>query len=324
MSGLLQYPDSWVIAPPSLQDLAMKYRACVKFIMAGLVLMIGCDQKDKTTQSDITTSKSYNLKGIVRKIDPKTGEVTISHEEIVGFMPKMTMPFLLKKKGMLEGIKIDDQVEGTLKVDSKGKDVQGFELTDLKVVGHVSKLDEIDATAVSSTIEVLKPGEVVPDFSMTTQDGKPLKLADLRGKVVVLSFIYTRCPSPEFCPAMDAKFAELARRIGANAERAGQIRLLSVSFDPEHDTPEVLKVHAARRGARPPLWTFAVASHEELSKVIGSLGLTYIPGTREIDHNLRAAVIGPDGRLGLLEMGQGWSPVELLKTVYKLIPDVEK
>jgi protein SCO1/2 len=313
-----------VIAPPPFEDLAMKYRACVKFIMAGLVLILGCDQKPATPKPDLATSKSYSLKGVVRKIDQETGEVTISHEEIVGFMPKMTMPFLLKQKNLLEGIKVDDQVEATLKVDSEGKDVKGFELTDLKVVGHVSKPDEADASLVRVTTDVLRPGELVPDFLMTTQDGKPLKLADLRGKVVVLSFIYTRCPLPDFCPAIDKKFAELARRIGTNGERAGKIRLLSVSFDPEHDTPEVLREHAARRGAKPPLWMFAVASHEELSKIVGSLGLTYIPGTREIDHNLRAAVIGPDGRLGLLEMGQGWSPVEVLKTVYKLMPEVEK
>ena len=144
---------------------------------------------------------------------------------------------------------------------------------------------------------LLKPGEPVPDFAMTTQDGSTLRLSDLRGEVVVLTFIYTRCPMPEFCPAMDAKFAELARRISAAPGRSDRVRLLSVSFDPEHDTPEVLAAHAARRGARPPLWTFAAASHRSWPRSPGPLGLTYVPGTREIEHNLRAAVIGPDGRL---------------------------
>jgi protein SCO1/2 len=94
-----------------------------------------------------------------------------------------------------------------------------------------------------------------------------------------------------------------------------------VSFDPEHDTPEVLKAHAGRRGAKPPLWTFAVASHEELSKIAGPLGLTYVPGTREIDHNLRAAVIGPDGRLAVVEVGKDWTSAEVFKSVLGLIPD---
>ncbi len=124
---------------------------------------------------------------------------------------------------------------------------------------------------------MLEPGEPVPDFAMTTQDGKTLRLSDLRGKVVVLTFIYTRCPLPDFCPLMDGKFAELARTVAAVPGRAEQVRLLSVSFDPEHDTPEVLAKHAKLRGAKPPLWTFAVASHEELRKVAAPLGLTYGP-----------------------------------------------
>ena len=155
----------------------------------------------------------------------------------------------------------------------------------------------------------------MPDFAVTTQEGRTLRLSDLRGEVVALTFIYTRCPLPDFCPAMDAKFADLARRISAVPGRADRVRLLSVSFDPEHDTPAVLAAHASRRGAVPPLWTFAVASHEELARVAGPLGLTVAPGSREIAHNLRTAVIGPDGRLARLEAGQGWAPADLLRTI---------
>ncbi len=164
----------------------------------------------------------------------------------------------------------------------------------------------------------------MPDFAVTTQEGRTLRLSDLKGEVVILTFIYTRCPLPEFCPAMDARFADLARRISTVSARAERLRLLSVSFDPEHDTPEVLAAHAGRRGAKPPLWTFAVASHEELAKVAGPFGLSYVPGTREIEHNLRTAVIGPDGKLARLEPGPGWSPAELLKTAYSLIPPERK
>ncbi len=118
---------------------------------------------------------------------------------------------------------------------------------------------------------------MVPDFTMTTQEGRTLALSELRGKVVVLTFIYTRCPLPDFCPLMDRKIKELAGKVDAMPGRAEQVRLLSVSFDPEHDTPEVLRKHAQVQGARPPLWTFAVASHDELAKVAGPLGLMYGP-----------------------------------------------
>ncbi len=190
-----------------------------------------------------------------------------------------------------------------------------MDLVDLAVVRRPSAAQGAAIPPTEPATETLKPGDLVPDFTVTTQEGRELKLGDLKGEVVVLTFIYTRCPLPEFCPAMDLKFADLARRISAVPGRSDRIRLLSISFDPEHDTPEVLAAHAARRGAKPPLWTFAVASNPELARVAGRFGLAYAPGTRDFNHNLRTAVIGPDGRLALLEVGPGWTPAaDLLRT----------
>ena len=179
------------------------------------------------------------------------------------------------------------------------------------------------AVQVKTVPRMLEVGESVPDFAMTTQEGETLNLSDLRGKVVALTFIYTRCPLPDFCPLMDRKFEELADRIGAIAGRAEHVRLLSVSFDPEHDTPEVLRKHAENLGARPPLWRFAVASHGELGKVAAPLGLTYGPAAGEIIHNLSTAVIDPQGRLVRIDVGassRGWKSADLLKVIYSRIP----
>ena len=154
-----------------------------------------------------------------------------------------------------------------------------------------------------------------------------VKLSDLRGKVVVLTFIYTRCPLPDFCPLMDRKFADLAQKINTFPARAQHIRLISLSFDPEHDQPDVLRKHAAIRGAVPPLWTFAVASHDELAKIAAPLGLFYEPGTNEIAHNLSTAVIDPHGKLARLDVGtqrNRWETTDLLKSIYSLLPDVEQ
>jgi protein SCO1/2 len=167
---------------------------------------------------------------------------------------------------------------------------------------------------------VLKPGETVPDFAMTTQDGKPLHLSDLRGNVVVLTFIYTRCPLPDFCPLIDRKFKALADKLALVPARAEHARLLSVSFDPEHDTPETLRKHARLKGAEPPLWSFAVASHDELQKVAPSLGLSYLPGENEIAHSLSTAIIDAEGKLVRLETGRSWDPTDFFKTIYPLLP----
>jgi protein SCO1 len=139
----------------------------------------------------------------------------------------------------------------------------------------------------------------------------------------VLTFIYTRCPLPDFCPLMDRKFSDLSGHLSAFAGRARYVRLISLSFDPEHDTPEVLRRHAQIRGAAPPLWSYAVASHDELAKIAAPLGLFYAPGKDEVAHNLCTAIIDRQGRLARLEVGtkrNEWTTADLLKTVYSLIP----
>jgi protein SCO1/2 len=305
----------------------MRLRACVMVGLVALGLAAGCGRDGPIVAPKPTTdSRTIKLKGVVRKVDVASGEVTIAHEAIPGFMPAMTMPFTLKNKASLEDIQPGDEVEGTLRVESVGGEVKDYDLVDLTATGRSIEPPSapIGVGSTGPDPALLKPGDLMPDLAVTTQEGRTLRLSELRGKVVALTFIYTRCPLPEFCPAMDAKFADLARRLSVVPGRADRVRLLSVSFDPEHDTPTVLAEHARRRGARPPLWTFAVASHEELDRVAGPLGLTVAPGSREISHNLRTVVIGPDGRLVRLESGQGWITREVLRTITDLISTAPK
>jgi protein SCO1 len=272
-------------------------------------------------------STDYQLKGVVKKVDLARGSVTIAHEAIPGFMGAMTMPFFPTDRGELEGVAFGDEVEATLHVDEQDGVVSNYELRSLVVTKPAVSEMVLDVTkgkvSVRKPPKQLEVGEPVPDFSMTTQEGKPLKLSDLRGSVVVLTFIYTRCPLPDFCPLMDRKFGELAQRLNTIPDRAAHVRLISVSFDPEHDTPLVLAKHAQARGATPPLWIFAVAKHEELSKVGRPLGLFYGPRENDIAHNLSTAIIDPQGKLARLEVGterNKWENVDLLKTIYSLIP----
>jgi protein SCO1/2 len=276
--------------------------------------------------------KEYTLKGEVRKVQKEAGEVMIRHEAIPGFMEAMTMPFRLEDPALLEDLNPGDRVEGKLRVEFADGQTKDYRLKDLAVTKPALAAPlGLDMGGGAAKLRPgpkrLEPGEVVPDFAMTDQDGRSLRLSDLRGYVVALTFIYTRCPLPDFCPMMDRKFADLARSIEAFPERAKKIRLLSISFDPDHDTPEVLRKHAQIRGGAPPLWTFAVASHEELARIMGPLGLIYGPGKNEIVHNLCTAVIDPTGRLARLEVGSQsnkWSSADLLKTIYSQIPSQQK
>ncbi len=266
-------------------------------------------------KKDTRRIRSFPLTGTVRQVDRESGEVSIAHEEIPGFMPAMTMPFNLKGQDVLADLQVGDRVEGTLRVESTRSRLEGVEITEEAPPPTLSLSMKDGKVTLREKTPVLEPGQKVPDFSMTTQSGEPLALSDLRGKTVVLTFVYTRCPLPEYCPLMDRKFAEIARRLALRGDRARDVRLLSVSFDPEHDTPDVLEKHAAVVGARPPLWRFAVAAHDELRKVAEPLGLMYAPMSNEIAHSLSTAVIGPDGRLIRLERGSAWTVEELMASI---------
>jgi protein SCO1/2 len=278
--------------------------------------------------SGVVTTVDYPLRGVVRSVAPESGRVMIRHEEIPGFMKAMTMPFKPADEAILGLLHPGDEVEGILHVEKQDGAVRDYELRDLKVskpaVPKALSLDiSKDRVQFREKPPILKVGEEVADFMMTGQDGKTYKLSDLRGNVVVLTFIYTRCPMPDFCPLMDRKFSDLSQRLGAFPKRAKDIRLISLSFDPENDTPEVLRKHAAIRGASPPLWSYAVASHEELARIAPRLGLFFGPDGKEIAHNLCTAIIDPQGRLARLEVGtrpNHWETADFLKTIYGLLP----
>lgn len=294
---------------------------------------------EKTTPTSRLDSKSgpapvanpsaveYTLTGLVKKIDKDAKEVTIHHEAIPGFMEAMTMPFHLEDAAILDDLRPGDEVEGKLHVEREQGQVKDYRLHDLTVTKPAPAaplvLDLSGSTPkVVTRPQKLEPGEMVPDVNLTGQDGKTFSLSDLRGHVVVLTFIYTRCPLPDFCPYMDRKFADLAQTLATFPRRAEAVRLLTISFDPDHDTPEILRKHAQTRGASPPLWTYAVASHDQLAIIAPKLGLIYGPGKNEIIHNLCTAVIDQQGRLARLEVGtqrNKWSSADLLKTVYSLI-----
>ncbi len=265
------------------------------------------------------SERTYTLKGKVRRVDPATGEVTIAHEAIPGFMPAMVMPFTIKAKGGLDDVRAGDEVEGALRVVSEGGLVRDYELADLNVT-RPALAEPPPPLDLGARPKPLEPGQAVPDFAVTLQDGSTLRLSDLRGKVVALTFIYTRCPLPDFCPALDTKFADLARRISAHPDRVAAVRLLSISFDPTHDTPEVLRNHAKLRGSRPPLWSYGVASEPELARIAAPLGLNFAAAGGQIEHNLCTAIIAPDGTLARLEPGRDWTPASVVKEIYSLIP----
>jgi protein SCO1/2 len=278
----------------------MLLKARSAFIIALLILAgAGCSR-----QPD---AREYPLQGQILKVEASRTQASVKHEEIPGFMAAMTMDYKVREAKEYEGLQPGDLVTATLVVESS----DGY-LKNVKKVGTAPLPGA--APSASSGFELIKPGETVPNITFIDQDGTPREFASYQGKTVVLTFIYTKCPLPTFCPLMDRHFATMQERIKANPALK-DARLLSVSFDPINDTPAILKKHAASLKADPERWTFVTGDRDEIDKFASRFGVTITRDTDDmtnITHNLRTAIVDAKGTLVKAYTGNEWSPEEVL------------
>ena len=250
-------------------------------------------------------AREYQLQGQILAVRPERSEVVIKHGDIKGFMPGMTMPFKVKEGALLQGKEPGDLVTATLVVG----EVQAH-LRTLDKTGHAV----LDTPAPPPPPDIREPGQTLTDATLVDENGKPSSLSAYRGHRVALTFIYTRCPLPEFCPLMDRHFAAVQKTI-ASTPALADVRLVTVTLDPAFDTPAVLKPYAARRGADPMIWSFLTGEPAEVNKFGSQLGI-YVEhnpqSAIDITHNLRTVVIDPDGRLVKVHNGNSWTPSELV------------
>jgi protein SCO1 len=162
-----------------------------------------------------------------------------------------------------------------------------------------------------------QPGERVPDFAFVDQDGRRIHLASFRGDALVVTFIYTRCPYPEYCPLVSKNFAQVYAATRKGTPAASRVRLLSVSFDPQHDTPATLKKYAEtfRQTAGGPVfdrWEFAAPPSRELKAVADFFGLYFTGTGDQIVHSMSTTVITPDGLVSKWYRDNAWAPSDLV------------
>jgi protein SCO1 len=230
----------------------------------------------------------YDAKGVVLRVEPGTRQVTISHEAIGTFMEPMVMPFTVADDVSLTDVGAGDRVAFRLTVRRGQSRIEA-----LRVVSAA----RVDAgLAMSPARSVLLPiGGTAPDFELIDQQGRRVTLAQLRGQVVAVTFIYTRCPLPDYCPRMTANFRALAARF---RERLGRdLTLLTITFDPKYDSSEVLRRYARDRGADQSGWLFLTGSVPEITKVCDAFGVEFWPEEGLISHSLQSAVLDRDGKL---------------------------
>jgi protein SCO1/2 len=282
------------------------------------VILAGChsgqnSQTQGTANAGVTV---YHLRGKVVSTDPAHGIVVLNHEAIAGFMEAMTMPYQLKDPSILSELHPGDVITADVLVSKSAEETV---LLDHIVVVAQARPDYKPAVFY----HVPTPGDQVPDFTLRNQDGRPIHLRQFKGKSLLLTFIYTRCPLPNFCPLVTHNFAVINSQLAANPALYAKTHLLSVSFDPEHDTPDRLRAYGATyigSDAKTAFahWDFAVPNQPVLLDMAKffDVGITH-DDNDSITHTLSTTLIGADGKVVAFYPGNEW-------TVNQVLADVKK
>ncbi|HWA96055.1 MAG TPA: SCO family protein [Terracidiphilus sp.] len=280
-------------------------------ILAGVV--VGCHSKSSSNSQSATDSQEqiYDLRGKIIGTQPGTGEVYIDNDDIPGFMEKMVMPYKLKDPSILSDLHPNDVITAKLHVPKDGKG--GYYIDQIVIVAQ-GKPDY----RPKISYHVPSPGDKVPDFRLRNQDGKVIHLEQYKGKALLITFIYTRCPLPNFCPLVTRNFANIERQLATKPDLQKKTELLCVSFDPEHDTPARLRAYGAQYLGSDSSTAFAhinfaVPDKKVLSEMAKyfDVGITVGPND-QITHTLSTTLIGPDGKVVQYYPGNDWTVEQVL------------
>jgi protein SCO1/2 len=255
----------------------------------------------------------FDLRGKLVAVNRGEGTVTLSHEAIPEYMAAMTMDYPLKDKWAFEVLKPGQTIRATLVVASDRAWLEGIVVTEEVKPQNNSPLPSESAHP--------SLGEEVPDFLLINQDGKPIHLHQYRGKALLLTFIYTRCPLPDYCPRMSKNFAQILKELLSDAALSPSTHLLSISIDPEFDKPAVLRAYALDCAGNPhPFdhWEFASGTPEQVRQVAEFFGLKYWTEGGQIVHALVTALIGPNGKVDKIYRGNDWQTAEVASDLRNL------
>ena len=248
----------------------------------------------------------YDLRGKVVAVDANAGTVTVAHQSIPGYMGAMTMSFIVKDQWAFKVLKPGQTVSASLVIEGDHSWLEGLVVTEEGKPGN-------DSLAPPGSART-PLGREVPDFALINQDGKRIHLHQYHGKALLLTFIYTRCPLPDYCPLMSKNFAQIAEQVRRDPKLSASTHLLSISIDPEFDTPAVLRAYGRNyeRNLHPfDLWEFATGTPEQVRKVAEFFGLRYWTDSGQIVHSLVTALIGPDGKVVQVYRGNDWQPAQV-------------
>jgi protein SCO1 len=288
----------------------------VLLLSAGLTVSCNRERRDAVQPAGGSTNRqTFEVKGVVQSVKPRQKEVEIKHEAIPGYMPAMTMPFEVKDTNELTGLEPGQAVSFRLIVT----DTDGW-------IEQVRKLSPAATNGAPTPtpfrqvrdVQPLNSGDLLPEYHFTNQFGGAFSTADYKGRALAITFLFTRCPYPTFCPRMAGNFEEAQRKMLAMANAPTNWHLLTISFDPEFDRPEILKAYAQGHHYDPAHWTFATGALIDITAIGEQFGLAFWRDqTGSISHNLRTVIVDATGRVQTIYQGNNWTSDELAADLVK-------
>jgi len=252
-------------------------------------------------------ARRYQLRGQVMDKNVATNEITVDHEDIPGFMQAMTMPYKVKDSAVVQEVEPGDKIAAEIVVANNGND---YWLEDVRITDESGR----KTTKAPAPAQRLAAGERVPNLPLINQDGKTIHLDDFEGKAVLLTFIYTRCPMPNFCPRLSSQFARIHDNLEKTPEAYAKTHLLTVSFDPKYDTAPVLRryglAYLDNDASGFAQWDFASAGPSDLRKLANAFGLVYFEQGNQIAHSMDIVLISPEGTI-VKYWSYEWTTAEL-------------
>ena len=282
-----------------------------KIVLAGCVALalLGCGRSTNSEEG----ADHYDTRGVVRGFSPDRSTIEIQHENIPGYMPAMTMPFVTRDPKQIADLKTGDAISFRMAVTQKD-----FWIENVKKIGRedVNVAEPTAARSASAERDSrLKEGDEMPAFSLTDESGERISLESFRGRPFVITFVFTRCPVPNFCPRMSSNFEELQAAIKAGTGTLAATRLLSVTLDPDYDTPKVLSDYAAFHHADSKIWTFATGDEKQIDSLTRAFSVYRQNEGGTISHGLATALINCDSRIERIWRGNAWMPAEVTQVV---------
>ena len=263
---------------------------------------------------DAPGTESFAVQGVVTA--QAQGSMTVAHDAIPGYMPAMTMPFTLGDAA--PALAPGDRVRFTLRVAAEGATAEA-----ITIVGSEPAIARAVTAAGARGVGRLKRGDGLPAFSLIAQDGRRFTAGDLRRGRTAVTFIFTRCPMPEFCPLMVKRFQQIQRELKSDPSLR-DARLVSVTLDPEFDTPPVLAAYAKAMGADADRWQFLTGEPDQIARLAGAFSIHVARQGVFLDHTLATAVVDADGRLVEIWRGNGWSARDVLEVLRREEPPASR